>query len=68
MTRLTQITSDLYRETVKTARDTCGWCGQTKTGRWRGKLFQYLTVSPMGRQDYIRGLFCSVGCMRTYHS
>lgn len=43
----------------------CHWCGNTN--RW-GNLFQYWVESDGGRKSPIRGLFCTIGCMRTYHS
>jgi len=57
---------ELHREKVKTSKG-CDWCGQTRKG---GKLFAY-HIEPDGilcRKNPIKGLFCSVGCMRAYHS
>ena len=43
----------------------CSWCGQN----WKGRLFAYYVERDdrPGRLERIKGLFCSIGCMRTYH-
>ena len=44
---------------------TCDWCGNVNH---RGGLYVYTIESDGGRRSDIRGLFCSVGCMRSYHA
>ncbi len=54
----------LTREVVRT-QATCSWCGNNHHGR----LFRYY-VEPdrvQSQQNAIKGLFCSVNCMRTYN-
>ena len=56
---------DIVRETVETS-NTCDWCGNMRRG---GKLFRY-GIQPdsiNGRVNWIDGLFCNIGCMRSYH-
>jgi hypothetical protein len=55
----------LVRETRREIPRGCDWCGRRRKS-W--SLYAYGQQSPMGRVNWIRGLFCSVGCMRTYHS
>jgi hypothetical protein len=43
----------------------CAWCGQK---RKNGTLFRYGIWSDGGRQDWQDELFCSVGCMLSYHN
>lgn len=52
----------LHRETIKTASD-CSWCGQQAK-------FRYYTEPDAiyVRKNYLRGEFCSIGCMRAYHN
>ena len=59
----TQLNNDEIRETIHTKK-TCVWCGQNH----KGKLYRYGTLSPMLVQSWQDKLFCSVSCMRTYHS
>lgn len=50
------------------AAKTCGWCGQVKrTPNGSPFLFAYTQESGGGRSDRVPGLFCSVGCMRSFH-
>lgn len=60
----------IMRETVRTAEGcaSCGMRRQNKKGRSLYRLFRYC-VQPddSGRTNPIQGLFCSIGCMRTYH-
>lgn len=58
---------EIHRLRVYT-RETCRWCGQRKQTPRTGKdfLYQYSVESDGGRKSDIRGLFCSVGCMRSY--
>lgn len=59
---------ELHRQRVYPLREeTCAWCGQVKTAA-HGKpfLFSYWIETDGGRHMPIRGLFCSVECMRTY--
>jgi hypothetical protein len=57
--------TELHRFTEATT-ETCAWCGGT---RKHGKLFRYeIQKDDGGSPSRIKGLFCSVGCMRTYHS
>ena len=57
---------ELHRKTVNPGNNTCDWCGNLNR---HDKLFQYY-VEP-DRINYqkndIDGLFCSIGCMRSYH-
>lgn len=44
----------------------CSWCGNN----YQGHLFQYGHVrddDPRQRAGYLRGLFCSIECCRSYH-
>ena len=45
-------------------RRSCDWCGQLNR---RGGLYVYSVESDSGRKSDIRGAFCSIGCMRSYH-
>lgn len=60
---------EIVRQSLGAGRfQTCDWCG-SKNGH--GGLFAYgirADDSLSGRVDEIRGEFCSIGCMRTYHS
>lgn len=47
------------------ASPTCDWCGQRNR---RGGLYVYSVETDGGRRLEIRGAFCSIGCMRSYHS
>ena len=46
---------------------TCDWCGSKRPDRY---LYQYFTerdsINP--RPVGIKGLFCSIACMRNYHA
>jgi len=47
---------------------TCQWCGQVKqTRNGRKYLYRYEVQSDGGRVSQLRGLFCSVGCMRAFN-
>ena len=67
----TQISHDafaresLLRDSVETSKS-CDWCGCKKKS---GKLFAYSIESDGfgARPNAIKGLFCSVTCMRSYH-
>jgi hypothetical protein len=56
---------DIIRETVRTSK-TCDWCGNNE----RGRLFRYGTSpdSIQNRDSWSSGLFCSIGCYRSYHN
>ena len=54
---------ELHRETVEASG--CDWCGQRRRS---GRLFRYIVESDGGRSSPIRGEFCSVMCMRSYHA
>lgn len=63
---------EIHRQTVRpfrvngiAAKTGCKWCGNTNA---KGNLFQYRVESDGGRKSEIPGLFCSIGCMRIYHS
>lgn len=57
---------ELQRHTVRTFNfPKCSWCGNTNR---QGHLYQYIVESDGGRRFPIAGEFCSVGCMRSYHS
>ncbi|MET4190607.1 MULTISPECIES: hypothetical protein [unclassified Bradyrhizobium] len=43
----------------------CDWCDNAN--QWRS-LFKYRHNSDGGRKTEINGKFCSIGCMRSYHS
>lgn len=69
--------TELHRETVIVSlpHQGCFWCGNhgkpVKPSDRNGyanphRLFRYLTETDSGRQSHIPGLFCSVGCMRSY--
>ena len=45
-------------------RGRCRWCGGNRNGR---RLFKYHIETDGGRKIEIRGEFCSIGCMRSYH-
>lgn len=54
---------ELHKRSVPAASG-CNFCGSTRNG---AKLFQYYVETDGGRKSDIRGLFCSIGCMRAYH-
>lgn len=59
---------ELHRRTVKQNYGNslrCSWCGSKNA---RGNLFEYRIESDGGRSSIIRGLFCSVQCMKDYHA
>ena len=69
----TQISHDAFaresilRETVSVRSGrTCEWCGGIRKNQ---TLFQYFIEpdSYGSSRNEIKGLFCSIGCMRTYH-
>lgn len=68
-TMTTQLSHDafaresLLRDSVETTKS-CDWCGGKRKG---GKLFAYRIETDNYRSSPIKGLFCSVNCMRTYH-
>ncbi len=67
----TQISHDgfarqsLLRDSVETSKS-CDWCGEKRKS---GNLFAYRVErdSLGARSNQIKGLFCSVNCMRIYH-
>ena len=63
---------ELHSERVQVSGLTCVWCGQVKRTRsGHTYLFAYWTESDESlsrRKNYIGGCFCSVDCMRSYHS
>lgn len=67
----TQISRDPYARTTLLRRIVrglglkCGWCGGTLH---LGRLFEYaVQADDSTRINPIKGRFCSVSCMRTYH-
>ena len=69
----TQISHDAFaresilREVVSVGPGrTCKYCGGVRKNQ---TLFQYFVESDQygSRPNKIDGLFCSIGCMRTYH-
>lgn len=46
----------------------CDWCGRQRNGSDNPRgLYQYgIRADDSGRVNEIRGLFCSVSCMRSY--
>jgi len=60
---------EIHRERIYIGHGMCRWCGRVNNGtngrRW---LFQYRVESDGGRSNNIEGLFCSIGCMRDFHS
>mgnify|MGYP001241776020 FL=1 len=61
--------TEIHRETVSGHLDGCSWCGNFVSKNERtglGKLFAYFVEHDAGRREPITGLFCSIGCMRTY--
>lgn len=71
-----QISRDSFaRETLLNKRvytqKTCDWCGQQKmTPKGHTYLYKYIVIpdSISNRDGEIPGLFCSVECMKAYHS
>lgn len=60
--------TELHKETVRPAKgESCKWCGGLARNGGEGRLFKYRRESDGGRVYEISGLFCSVGCMKTYH-
>lgn len=59
---------DIIREranvTPAVIRKGCDWCGQTSPN---GKLFRYGHDSDGGRTGWIRGLFCSYDCCKSFN-
>jgi len=72
---------ELHRRTVYTTTgETCKWCGNvrhTKSKNYldpndtrnnsRRFLYCYTIEDDSGRKSDIRGLYCSVSCMRAYN-
>jgi len=61
---------ELHKRRVNVA-STCGckWCGsntQTKAGK--PYLYEFENQSDGGRTYAVSGAFCSVSCMKSYHS
>ena len=62
---------EIHRRTVLLFNSgvTCRWCGNVRVTRKGVRtLYGYRIESDAGRCAPIEGLFCSVGCMRAYHS
>lgn len=65
--------TELHKLKWRTER-TCKWCGQNKRDKRRGVpvgapyLFVFRVLHDGGRVEHITGEFCSVSCMRSYHS
>ena len=55
---------ELQRQVVTTTSG-CDWCGQNHHGR----LFRYAITQDglMKRRNWLKGLFCSISCMRAYN-
>lgn len=60
---------ELHRERENFPGDnTCSFCGQVKvTLKGRPYLYRYYTETDSGRKHELRGLFCSVSCLRAYN-
>lgn len=60
---------EIHRESIRPGdfgiKHVCAWCGNTNA---HGNVFQYRVESDGGRKSEIPGHFCSIGCMRTYHT
>lgn len=57
--------SEVHRDSVAVGTsEGCRWCGSNR----KGKLYQYRTESDGGRKSEIPYRFCSISCMRAYHS
>ena len=58
-----------YKATIVVTNG-CSWCGGIKREKHSQTpyLFQYHTESDGGRFNIIKGLFCSNGCMKSYHN
>ena len=56
------------RQYVYSDASTCRFCGDVRR-TFRGKRFlmSYFIESDSGRRSDVRGLFCSVSCMRSHH-
>ena len=63
---------ELHSERIKVCASTCDWCGSAKhTKSMLPYLFRYWIEhddSLIRAKNYIDGCFCSVDCMRSYHS
>ena len=68
-----QISNELHREVVYPQPNiglhcSCNWCGGLNA---HGNLFKYSVIKQddlSGRVNYIKGVFCSIDCMRTHNS
>ena len=58
--------TELHRIPVHTLQ-TCDFCGQARKIKSTNLLYTYQIEHDGGRKESIRGLFCSIGCMRSYH-
>ena len=59
----------LERDRHYVTGQTCMFCGGVReTPKHRKYLYKYSVSSPMGRIEYINGIFCSIQCMRAYHA
>ena len=62
--------TEIHREITTGHIDGCSWCGNYvayNQVKRIGKLFAYTVEHDAGRREPIKGLFCSIGCMRSYH-
>lgn len=61
--------TELHRENMSVGATTsCSWCGGGKmTQGGHRLLYRYFTESDGGRTYNHPGLFCGVGCFRSYH-
>jgi hypothetical protein len=57
--------TEVHKDTYKARGETCKWCGNTSRNR---RLYEYRIESDGGRVSNIPGRFCSVSCMKAYHS
>lgn len=62
---------EIHRRAVQCAGkgSECQWCGRVRESRKGVRtLYEYRVESDGGRVSVIEGLFCSIGCMRAFHS
>jgi len=61
---------ELHRQTATISRGSCDWCGQVRMSRHKRpvpQLYSFTIEGDGGRRNRVEGLFCSTGCMRSYH-
>lgn len=56
---------EIHRFDACTRTEGCSWCGGTSNV---GKLYEFVRVTDGGTKYPIPGKFCSVRCLRSYHS